>query len=195
MKITFMGAGSTVFARNVIGDCMCCESLRDSVFALYDIDGERLEQSRTILEAMREAKGGYGKIECYLGVEQRKDALRGASFVVNAIQVGLYDPCTIIDFEVPKKYGLRQTIADTLGIGGIMRALRTIPVMADFAADMEQVCPDALFLNYTNPMAMLSGYMQRYTGIETLGLCHSVLVCSEDLLNQLGMSDKLEGRK
>ena len=195
MKITFMGAGSTVFARNVIGDCMCCESLRDSVFALYDIDGERLEQSRTILEAMREAKGGYGKIECYLGVEQRKDALRGASFVVNAIQVGLYDPCTIIDFEVPKKYGLRQTIADTLGIGGIMRALRTIPVMADFAADMEQVCPDALFLNYTNPMAMLSGYMQRYTGIETLGLCHSVQVCSEGLLNELGMSDKLEGRK
>ncbi|MBQ1962226.1 MAG: alpha-glucosidase/alpha-galactosidase [Clostridia bacterium] len=195
MKITFMGAGSTVFARNVIGDCMCCESLRDSVFALYDIDGERLEQSRTILEAMREAKGGYGKIECYLGVEQRKDALRGASFVINAIQVGLYDPCTIIDFEVPKKYGLRQTIADTLGIGGIMRALRTIPVMADFAADMEQVCPDALFLNYTNPMAMLSGYMQRYTGIETLGLCHSVQVCSEDLLNELGMSDKLEGRK
>ena len=190
-----MGAGSTVFARNVIGDCMCCESLRDSVFALYDIDGERLEQSRTILEAMREAKGGYGKIECYLGVEQRKDALRGASFVVNAIQVGLYDPCTIIDFEVPKKYGLRQTIADTLGIGGIMRALRTIPVMADFAADMEQVCPDALFLNYTNPMAMLSGYMQRYTGIETLGLCHSVQVCSEGLLNELGMSDKLEGRK
>ena len=195
MKISFMGAGSTVFARNVIGDCMCCESLRDSVFALYDIDGERLEQSRTILEAMREAKGGYGKIECYLGVEQRKDALRGASFVVNAIQVGLYDPCTIIDFEVPKKYGLRQTIADTLGIGGIMRALRTIPVMADFAADMEQVCPDALFLNYTNPMAMLSGYMQRYTGIETLGLCHSVQVCSEGLLNELGMSDKLEGRK
>ena len=190
-----MGAGSTVFARNVIGDCMCCESLRDSVFALYDIDGERLEQSRTILEAMREAKGGYGKIECYLGVEQRKDALRCASFVVNAIQVGLYDPCTIIDFEVPKKYGLRQTIADTLGIGGIMRALRTIPVMADFAADMEQVCPDALFLNYTNPMAMLSGYMQRYTGIETLGLCHSVQVCSEGLLNELGMSDKLEGRK
>lgn len=195
MKITFMGAGSTVFARNVIGDCMCCESLRDSVFALYDIDGERLEQSRTILEAMREAKGGYGKIECYLGVEQRKDALRGANFVINAIQVGLYDPCTIIDFEVPKKYGLRQTIADTLGIGGIMRALRTIPVMADFAADMEQVCPDALFLNYTNPMAMLSGYMQRYTGIETLGLCHSVQVCSEGLLNELGMSDKLEGRK
>ena len=195
MKLTFMGAGSTIFARNVIGDCMCSEALRDSVFALYDIDGDRLNESKTILEAMRKAKGGYGKIECYLGVENRKEALRGANFVVNAIQVGLYDPCTIIDFEVPKKYGLRQTIADTLGIGGIMRALRTIPVMADFAKDMEEVCPDALFMNYTNPMAMLSGYMQRYTGINTLGLCHSVQVCSRDLLKALGMEDKIEGRK
>ena len=195
MKITFMGAGSTVFARNVIGDCMCSEALRDSTFALYDIDGERLEQSRTILEAMRNTLGGYGKIECYLGVENRKEALRGAKFVVNAIQVGLYDPCTIIDFEVPKKYGLRQTIGDTLGIGGIMRALRTIPVLQDFANDMEEVCPDALFLNYTNPMAMLSGYMQRYTGVKTVGLCHSVQVCSESLLGEVDMRDKLEGRK
>ncbi len=195
MKLTFMGAGSTVFVRNVIGDCLCVESLRDSTFALYDIDGERLNESRVILEAMQKAKGGYGKIECYLGVENRKEALRGADFVVNAIQVGLYDPCTIIDFEVPKKYGLRQTIGDTLGIGGIMRALRTIPVMADFAADMEEVCPDALFLNYTNPMAMLSGYMQRYTGVKTVGLCHSVQSCTWDLFHQLGMTDKLEGRK
>ncbi len=195
MKITFMGAGSTVFARNVIGDCMCSEALRDSVFALYDIDGQRLEESRVILEAMRKTMGGYGKIECYLGAENRKDALRGATFVVDAIQVGLYDPCTIIDFEVPKKYGLRQTIADTLGIGGIMRALRTIPVLADFARDMEEVCPDALFLNYTNPMAMLSGFMQRYTGIKTVGLCHSVQTCSETLLKEVGLDDKLEGRK
>ena len=195
MKITFMGAGSTVFARSVIGDCMCAEALRDSTFALYDIDAKRLEESRVILEAMRTTKGGYGKIECYLGVEQRKDALRGANFVINAIQVGLYDPCTIIDFEVPKKYGLRQTIGDTLGIGGIMRALRTIPVMHDFAMDMAEVCPDALFLNYTNPMAMLSGYMQRYTPIKTVGLCHSVQCCSRDLLKDLDMADKLEGRK
>ena len=195
MKITFMGAGSTIFARNVIGDCMCSEALRDSVFALYDIDGERLEESRVILEAMRKAKGGYGKIECYVGVENRKDALRGANFVVNAIQVGLYDPCTIIDFEVPKKYGLRQTIADTLGIGGIMRTLRTIPVLKDFADDMAEVCPDALFLNYVNPMAMLTGYMLRYTPIKTVGLCHSVQGCSRGLLQKLGMEDKLEGRK
>ncbi len=195
MKITFMGAGSTVFARNVIGDCMCSEALRDSEFALYDIDGARLEESRVILEAMRQTKGGYGKITCYQGVENRKEALRGANFVVNAIQIGGYDPCTIIDFEIPKKYGLRQTIADTLGIGGIMRALRTIPVMADFAKDMEEVCPDALFLNYTNPMAMLSGYMQRYTGVKTVGLCHSVQVCAESLLKEVGMEDKLEGHK
>ncbi len=195
MKITFMGAGSTVFARSVIGDCMCAEALRDSTFALYDIDAKRLEESRVILEAMRATKGGYGKIECYLGVPQRKDALRGANFVINAIQVGLYDPCTIIDFEVPKKYGLRQTIGDTLGIGGIMRALRTIPVMHDFAMDMAEVCPDALFLNYTNPMAMLSGYMQRYTPVKTVGLCHSVQTCSRDLLKDLDMEDKLDGRK
>jgi len=193
MKLTFLGAGSTVFARNVIGDCMCSKVLRDSVFALYDIDGERLEQSRVILEKVRESTGGFGKIECYLGVEQRKDALRGADFVVNAIQVGLYDPCTIIDFEVPKKYGLQQTIGDTLGIGGIMRALRTIPVMADFARDIEEVCPNALFINYTNPMAMLSGYMQRHTNVKTVGLCHSVQTCVSSLLNTLGMNDKLEG--
>ncbi len=195
MKITFMGAGSTVFARNVIGDCMCSEVLRDSVFALYDIDSDRLEESRVILESIRALKGGYGKIECYAGVENRKAALKDANFVINAIQVGFYDPCTIIDFEVPKKYGLRQTIADTLGIGGIMRGLRTIPVLDDFAKDMEEVCPDAWFLNYTNPMAILSGYMQRYTNIKTVGLCHSVQTCSKDLLTDLGMEDKLEGRR
>ncbi len=195
MKLTFMGAGSTVFARNVIGDCMCSDVLKDSVFALYDIDANRLEESRVILEAIRKNKGDFGKIECYCGVENRKAALKNADFVVNAIQVGLYDPCTIIDFEVPKKYGLRQTIADTLGIGGIMRALRTIPVMADFAKDMEEVCPNAWFLNYTNPMAMLAGFMQRYTPIKTVGLCHSVQVCSKRLLESLGMYDKLEGRK
>ena len=195
MKLTFLGAGSTIFARNVIGDCMCTEVLRDSVFALYDIDAKRVEESRTILEAIRKNNGGYGRIECYVGAENRKDALRGADFVVNAIQVGGYDPCTIIDFEIPKKYGLQQTIGDTLGIGGIMRALRTIPVMEDFANDMAEVCPDALLLNYTNPMAMLSGFMQRYTPIKTVGLCHSVQVCSELLLKALNMEDRLDGRK
>ena len=195
MKITFMGAGSTVFVRNVIGDSLCSEVLRDSVFALYDIDAERLNQSKVLLEAIQKSTGGYGKIECYLGVENRKEALRGATFIINAIQVALYDPGTKIDFAIPKKYGLRQTIGDTLGIGGIMRALRTIPVMADFARDIEEVCPDALFLNYTNPMAMLTGFMNRYTGVKTVGLCHSVQVCTKHLLTLVGMEDKLEGRK
>ncbi len=195
MKITFMGAGSTVFARNVIGDCMCSDILKNSEFALYDIDPKRVKESESILRAINKGKGNPAVITSYCGADNRKAALKGAAFVVNAIQVGGYDPCTITDFEIPKKYGLRQTIADTLGIGGIMRTLRTIPVLEDFARDMEEVCPDALFLNYTNPMAMLSGYMQRYTGVKTVGLCHSVQVCSERLLTDLDMRDKLEGRK
>ena len=188
-KITFMGAGSTVFAKNVLGDSMLTPSLEDSVIALYDIDPKRLDESYLMLTAINSNLGGKARIEKYCGVESRKDALRGANYVVNAIQVGLYDPCTITDFEVPKKYGLRQTIADTLGIGGIFRALRTIPVMMDFAHDMEEVCPDAWFLNYTNPMAMLTGAMQRYTGIKTVGLCHSVQVCAESLLKSVGMEN------
>ena len=195
-KITFMGAGSTVFAKNVLGDAMTTPCLHDAEIALYDIDPNRLDESYLMITKLNEnINEGRAKIGKYLGVENRKDALRGADFVVDAIQVGLYDPCTIIDFEVPKKYGLRQTIGDTLGIGGIFRALRTIVVLKEFAADMEEVCPDAWFLNYTNPMAMLSGYMQRYTKIKTVGLCHSVQVCSEGLLRHLGMEDKLEGRR
>lgn len=186
-KITFMGAGSTVFAKNVLGDSMMTPALEDSVIALYDIDAVRLEDSKRMLDTINRNNGGKATIETYLGVENRKAALRGANYVVDAIQVGGYEPCTVTDFEIPKKYGLRQTIADTLGIGGIFRALRTIPVLFDFARDMEEVCPDAWFLNYTNPMAMLSGAMQRYTGVKTVGLCHSVQVCCEGLMKGLGM--------
>ena len=195
-KITFMGAGSTVFVRNVLGDAMCTPCLQDAEMALYDIDAKRLEDSEIILGALnKNINEGRARISTYLGPERRKEALRGADFVINAIQVGFYEPCTVIDFEVPRKYGLRQTIADTLGIGGIMRALRTIPVLEDFASDMRQVCPNAWFLNYTNPMAMLSGYMQRYCGVNMVGLCHSVQGCSRGLLNDLDMEDKIEGRK
>lgn len=187
-----MGAGSTVFAKNVLGDVMLTESLHDSEIALYDIDAERLEDSYRMLSAINgNCNGGRASIRRFLGAENRREALRGADFVVNAIQVGGYEPSTVVDFEVPKKYGLRQTIADTLGIGGIFRALRTIPVLEAFARDMEEVCPGALFLNYTNPMAMLSGYLQRYTGVRTVGLCHSVQVCSSSLLEKLGM--KVDG--
>ncbi len=195
VKITFMGAGSTIFARNVLGDCMASPVLCDSEIALYDIDAERLKDSEIIINAINEnTNQKRAHITSYLGIENRRAALKDAAFVVNAIQVGGYDPCTIIDFEIPKKYGLRQTIADTLGIGGIMRGLRTIPVMEEFAKDMEEVCPNALFLNYTNPMSILSAYMQRYTGVKTVGLCHSVQTCSSTLLNELDMKDKLEGR-
>lgn len=196
MKITYLGAGSTVFAKNILGDCLSTETFSDAEIALYDIDGQRLQESKNMLDAInRNINGGKATIECYLGVENRKEALRGADFVINTIQVGGYDPCTITDFEIPKKYGLRQTIGDTLGIGGIMRALRTIPVLEGIARDIEAVCPNALFLNYTNPMSMLTGFMLRYTGVNTVGLCHSVQVCSEHLLRGLGMEDQLEGRR
>ncbi len=142
-KITFMGAGSTVFARNVLGDSMLTPALEDSVISLYDIDPQRLKESEMMLTAINNNLGGKAEIEAWCGVENRRAALRGANYVVNAIQVGFYKPCTVTDFEIPKKYGLRQTIGDTLGIGGIFRALRTIPVMFDFARDMEEVCPDA----------------------------------------------------
>ena len=196
LKITFLGAGSTVFARNVLGDVMCTPSLRECEIALYDIDPVRLQESEQILQTLnRNINESRAVIRSYLGVENRREALAGARFVVNAIQIGGYEPATVIDFDIPKKYGLRQTIADTLGIGGIMRALRTIPVMEDFARDMEAVCPDAWLLNYTNPMAMLTGYMLRYTRVKTVGLCHSVQVCTSSLLEHLGLADKLPGHR
>lgn len=183
-KITFIGAGSTVFAKNVLGDCMLTPALQGFEIALFDIDPERLADSERMLSNIRQTSGSTCRIKAY---SDRKEALRGASYVVNAIQVGGYDPCTITDFEVPKKYGLRQTIADTVGIGGIFRNLRTIPVMLDFARDMREVCPNALFLNYTNPMAVLTNAMNTYGGIQTVGLCHSVQVCVKDLFANLDM--------
>ena len=191
MKITFLGAGSTIFAKNVLGDVLLTPALCEELeIALYDIDGARLQDSLLVVERLNEKyNAGKARIAIYLGADARKAALKGADFVVNAIQVGGYEPCTVMDFEIPKKYGLRQTIGDTLGIGGIFRGLRTIRVMKDFARDMEQVCPNAWLLNYTNPMAILTGYMQRYTGVKTVGLCHSVQVCTKELFKRLEMED------
>lgn len=193
-KITFMGAGSTVFAKNVLGDSMVTPALAESTIALYDIDATRLEESAAMLGAINRNNGSKARIEKYLGVENRKEALRNANYVVNAIQVGGYDPCTITDFEIPKKYGLQQTIADTLGVGGVFRALRTIPVLLDFARDIEEVCPNAWLLNYSNPMAMLTGAVLRLTDVKAVGLCHSVQVCASTLLTELGMGydDKVQ---
>ena len=192
MKITFVGAGSTVFARNVIGDCILTPELGSFDVCLFDIDPKRLQESYDIISNINKTANGKAHITQTL---DRETAFRGADFVVNAIQVGLYEPCTVTDFEVPKKYGLRQTIADTLGIGGIFRALRTIPVMKDYADDMERWCPNALFINYTNPMCILSGYMQRYTNVKTIGLCHSVQSCVPHLLKELSMDDYLENNR
>ncbi|MBQ7119965.1 MAG: alpha-glucosidase/alpha-galactosidase [Oscillospiraceae bacterium] len=199
-KLTFLGAGSSVFAKNVLGDCLLTDAIRsDFDIALYDIDKDRLSESFELVSALNNKyNDGKARIKTYLGVENRREALRGADFAVNAIQVGGYEPSTIIDFEIPKKYGLLQTIGDTLGIGGIFRALRTIPVMRDFAEDMEAVCPNVWLLNYTNPMAMLAGFMQRYTRVKTIGLCHSVQVCAPRLLEALGIdapgySEKIAG--
>ncbi len=186
IKITFIGAGSTVFAKNVLGDCIVTPSIGEMDIALYDIDEKRLEESYAMLLNINRKYAGKAKITKYL---DRKEALRGADFIVNAIQVGGYKPCTVTDFEVPKKYGLRQTIADTLGIGGIFRALRTIPVLEGVAEDIHECCPNALFLNYANPMAMLTGYMQKYLDVNTVGLCHSVQVCVPNLFDTLGMGE------
>lgn len=189
-KICFLGAGSTIFAKSVLGDCMLNDDIKDLQISLHDIDKARLDDSHKMLETMAKNLGKQVQVTSSLN---RREALIGAKYIVNAVQVGGYDPCTITDFEIPKKYGLRQTIADTLGIGGIFRALRTIPVMHEFADDIMEICPDALLLNYTNPMSMLTGYMQRYTNVKTIGLCHSVQVCVAELLKPLGMENKIDG--
>ncbi len=170
-KIAFIGAGSTVFAKNLLGDILGYPELSEATISLMDINPERLTTSEVVAQRVAEALGAHPTIET---TTDRRAALDGADYAINMIQVGGYRPSTVIDFEIPKKYGLRQTIADTLGIGGIMRALRTIPVVMDMAHDMEEVCPDVVFLNYVNPMAMITGAVQRATSIQTVGLCHSV---------------------
>lgn len=187
-KITFLGAGSSVFVRNVLGDCMLHPDMGDLEFALYDIDPVRDQDSYAMLQAINNKfRQGKVVIKKYVGLTELPEALTGADFVINAIQVGGYEPCTVTDFEIPKKYGLRQTIADTLGVGGVFRALRTIPVMQTFADYIGKYCPNAIFLNYTNPMGILTGYMLRYTDVNLVGLCHSVQVAVPKLMAGVGM--------
>ena len=188
VKICFIGAGSTIFAKNVLGDAMLTSSLQDAEIALYDIDENRLKESELMLQTInKNSNQSRAKIQSF---SDRKEALKDANFVINAIQVGGYKPSTVIDFEIPKKYGLQQTIGDTTGIGGIFRGLRTLPVMFDIAKDMEEVCPDAWLLNYTNPMAILTMGMLKATKIKTVGLCHSVQVCVPELFEHLGIKDQ-----
>ncbi|MBN2311540.1 MAG: alpha-glucosidase/alpha-galactosidase [Candidatus Hydrogenedentes bacterium] len=187
-KICFLGAGSTVFAKNVLGDCLHVDSLRDAHVTLVDIDADRLRVSEKMMNNINRTMGGNSTYEAFLAEDARK-ALSGCDYIVNAIQVGGYEPCTVIDFEVPKKYGLRQTIADTLGIGGIFRGLRTIPVMLDYCHIIEEVAPNALMINYANPMAILTGAILKATSVQCVGLCHSVQGCASHLCYELGLPE------
>lgn len=183
-KIVLLGAGSSIFCKNVIGDCLMTPSLEGSEYALCDLDEKKLDQSKRLIEKLISKLGVNASVSAST---DRRKLLKGADYVINTIAVGAYDPYIIADFEIPQKYGLEQTVADTLGIGGLFRGLRTIPVMLDIAHDMEELCPDAWFLNYTNPMAIVTGAVQQATKIKTVGLCHSVQVCAKDLLEGLKM--------
>ncbi|MBK8136750.1 MAG: alpha-glucosidase/alpha-galactosidase [Chloroflexi bacterium] len=186
-KIAFIGAGSTVFAKNLLGDILSFPELANSEIRLMDIDPVRLRTSETVARKVAETVGASPVIT---STTDRREALKGADYVICMIQVAGYKPGTVIDFEIPKKYGLRQTIADTLGIGGIMRGLRTIPVLLSIAHDMEELCPDALFINYVNPMCMNQWALDRGSGIANVGLCHSVQHTAHQLAQDIGIPDE-----
>jgi len=191
-RIVFIGAGSTVFARNLMGDILSFPELSSSTIVLHDINEERLRTSEIVGHKIIETLNVSATIEA---TTDRRAALVGADYVITMFQVGGYKPSTVIDFEIPKKFGLEQTIADTLGIGGIMRGLRTIPVVLDICRDMEQLCPDALLLNYVNPMSMLCWAISRSSTIKTIGLCHSVQHTAHQLAEDLGIdADSIEYR-
>jgi alpha-galactosidase len=184
-KITFLGAGSTIFAKNLLGDILSFPELGDATISLHDIDAERLQTSEIVARRVAESLNAHPTIEATL---DRRAALDGADYAIAMFQVAGYKPGTVIDFEIPKKYGLRQTIADTLGIGGIMRGLRTIPVMQAMCRDMEELCPDVMFLNYVNPMAINCWAMSRVTAIKTIGLCHSVQGTAAQLADDIHLA-------
>lgn len=184
-KITFIGAGSTVFMKNIIGDILQREPLSAARIALMDIDKHRLEQSLAVCERMIASLGVNATVTAH---SDQREALDGANFVITAFQIGGYDPCTITDFEIPKKYGLRQTIADTLGIGGIMRGIRTVPHLWSVCQDMTELCPDAVLLQYVNPMAINTwAIASKFPSIKQVGLCHSVQHTSQALATDLGI--------
>ncbi|MET0253415.1 MAG: alpha-glucosidase/alpha-galactosidase, partial [Terrimicrobiaceae bacterium] len=183
-KITFIGAGSTVFAKRLIGDILSFPELANSKICLYDIDENRLKTSEIVARRITQTLGAQSTVEV---TTDRSRAFDGATYAINMIQVGGYRPCTVTDFEIPKRYGLRQTIADTLGIGGIMRAVRTIPVLIDMCRDMERICPNVVHLNYANPMAMNCWALSEATRIQTIGLCHSVQYTAGELARDIGV--------
>ncbi len=190
--IAFIGAGSTVFAKNLLGDILSFPELAGATLRLHDIDADRLETSGIVAHKVADAVGATPAIESTLSQDE---AIDGADHVITMFQVGGYEPATVVDFDIPRRYGLTQTIADTLGIGGIMRGLRTIPVLLDLTHNMERRCPDATLLQYVNPMAMNCMAIARASSIATVGLCHSVQHTAEQLAGDLGVpADELEYR-
>lgn len=184
-KIALIGAGSTVFMKNLLGDLLQVEKLRNAHIALMDIDPHRLETSQLVAGKIAEAVGASPTFEA---TTDRRRALDGADYVITMIQVAGYKPGTVTDFEVPKRHGLRQTIGDTLGIGGIMRGLRTAPVLVDIAKDMRELCPNALMLQYVNPMAINCLALNRFVPeVRTVGLCHSVQGTAKELAEDIGV--------
>ena len=182
-RIAFIGAGSTVFMKNIIGDILQRPALSNARIALMDINPQRLDESAVVAGKLISTLGVNAKVETHSN--QRK-ALENADFVIVAFQIGGYEPCTVTDFEVPKKYGLRQTIADTLGVGGIMRGLRTVPHLWSICEDMLQVCPNAIMLQYVNPMAINTwAIAEKYPTIRQVGLCHSVQGTAYELARDL----------
>jgi alpha-galactosidase len=182
-RIAFIGAGSTVFMKNIVGDILQRPATSGVTIALMDINPERLAESETVAKRMIAQLGVPAKVETY---SNQRRALDKANFVVVAFQIGGFEPCTVTDFEVPKKYKLRQTIADTLGVGGIMRGLRTVPHLWKICEDMMQVCPDAIMLQYVNPMAINTwAIAQKFPKIKQVGLCHSVQGTAFELARDL----------
>ena len=185
-KITFIGAGSTIFMKNIVGDALLTPALANSHFALMDIDAGRLAESEALAHAMIKTVSTGATVTTHL---DRREALDGADFVVTAFQIGGYEPCTVTDFDIPKKYGLRQTIADTLGVGGIMRGLRTVPVLWSIAQDMIDLCPNATLLQYVNPMAINTWSLaERFPALKQVGLCHSVQNTVQELSHDLDIN-------
>jgi alpha-galactosidase len=185
VKVALVGAGSVVFARTLIGDLLSFPELAEgTTVALTDIDEERLRVAELAARKIADALGTNTRIEA---TRDRRQALDGADYVQTMMQVGGYRPATVTDFDVPKRFGLRQTIGDTIGIGGILRGLRTIPVLLDICRDMEDLCPDALLLQYVNPMAINCWAVERATSIRTVGLCHSVQGTARDLAADVGV--------
>ena len=183
-KLCIIGAGSTEFTKRIVTDLLLMNEFKLLELSLMDIDPERLKVSEIVIKALADQLNADPKITLHL---DRNEALKGADFVQTSIQVGGYKPSTVIDFEIPKKYGLRQTIADTLGIGGIMRGLRTIPVLQDICHSIENICPDAIWLQYVNPMAMNMMAINKIAPeVQAVGLCHSVQGTAEMLANDLG---------